>query len=295
MFFRPQLLNLQHTLCRNTNGVLRMNLTNFLQKNQFVKINATEKQPALNELTAELQNLGFIENKNRYYAQIVHRESLENTGIGNSIAIPHARTDSVSDFCTIIGICDPPLDYQSFDKKPVKYIMLSLFPTDMSTKYLYLIGMIARIFNNKDNNAFLSGSPSPEELYDFLCEKSDSYFKSISEDINEQESSNADLVGVPSSDLDILIKLDRLYKLYDEQGKSESIKVKINELKKLIDNRSLTYYERMRKKRSNPFAIVEKTSCSGCHMEIPPVNLVSIKEKEAVQVCTYCGRFLIMI
>ncbi|HPD77610.1 MAG TPA: C4-type zinc ribbon domain-containing protein [Spirochaetota bacterium] len=92
-----------------------------------------------------------------------------------------------------------------------------------------------------------------------------------------------------------MIRLDRLYNSYIEQGKPESIKQKIDDLKKLIDNRSLTYYERMKKKNNNPFAIVEKNSCSGCHMNIPPVELRNIQERDSIHVCTYCGRFLIVI
>lgn len=271
-----------------------MNLQKFIPKNQVIILNSTEKQPALKELVSELQNLELIENRDRYYAQVVHRESLENTGIGNMLAIPHARSDSVSTFITILGICKNPIEYQSMDDKPVKYIMLSLFPTTQSTQYLYFIGMMARIFNNRENDAFLNGSPETGELYDFLQEKCTEYFNTISNQdsysINENE-----LNGVPSTDLDLMIRLDRLNILKNESKSPAEIEQKINELKKLIDNRLLTYYERMVKKKSNPFAVIEKNSCTGCHMGIPPVNITKLQDREGIQTCTYCGRFLIML
>ncbi len=68
-----------------------------------------------------------------------------------------------------------------------------------------------------------------------------------------------ELTGVPSSDLDLMIRLDRLYNSYLEQGNPESIKQKIDDIKKLIDNRSLTYYERMKKKNNNPSRLLKKT------------------------------------
>lgn len=271
-----------------------MNIENFFHKNQIITLNAKEKQPALKELVAELQGLGLIENKDRYYAQVVHRESLENTGIGNRLAIPHARTDSVSEFISVIGICEDAIDYQSLDNKPVKYIILSLFPTSQSTRYLYFIGMMARIFNNRDNETFLKGSPDADELFTFLQKNCEEYFKSISSQdsykINENE-----LIGVPSSDLDLMIRLDRLRNLSIELNSPLNITQKIDEMKKLIDNRLLTYYERMIKKKNNPFAVIEKNSCSGCHMGIPPINIKKIQDREGIQVCTYCGRFLIML
>jgi len=271
-----------------------MNLEKFFPKNQVIQLTSSEKQPALKELVAELQNLGLIENKDRYYAQIVHRESLENTGIGNRLAIPHARTDSVTQFISVIGICDESIDYQSLDNKPVKYIMLSLFPTTQSTQYLYFIGMMARIFNNRENDSFLNGSPTADELYNFLQEKCEAYFNTISN--HDSYSANEhELTGVPSSDLDLMIRLDRLYNLSSELNSPENIIQKIDELKKLIDNRLLTYYERMIKKKNNPFAVIEKNSCTGCHMGIPPVNIIKLQDRDGIQVCTYCGRFLIML
>ena len=44
-----------------------------------------------------------------------------------------------------------------------------------------------------------------------------------------------ELTGVPSSDLDLMIRLDRLYNSYLEQGNPESIKQKIDDIKKLIE------------------------------------------------------------
>jgi predicted nucleic acid-binding Zn-ribbon protein len=63
----------------------------------------------------------------------------------------------------------------------------------------------------------------------------------------------------------------------------------------MIDNRSLTYYERMRKKCRNPFALVEKNACSGCHMTIPPAEMHMVKDRNRLSICTHCGRFLIII
>ena len=102
------------------------------------------------------------------------------------------------------------------------------------------------------------------------------------------------LAGVPTSDLDLLIRLDRLYKSYDSE-KTEILLDKIQTLRKLMDNRSLTYYERMRKKCQNPFSILEKEACAGCHMNIPPAELNDIRERKKISVCPHCGRFIIIL
>lgn len=272
-----------------------MILDTFLKKEQIVKITAGEKQLVIRELLDKLHDLGYIENKDRYYAQIIHRESLENTGIGNGFAIPHARTESLDDFVSIFGICKDDIDYNAMDNKPVRYVLLSLFPTDMSTQYLYLIGMMARIFSNPEKKKLFDNETAASKIYAVLKRETKSYFDTISTVTEQDEQLDDKLVGVPSSDLDLLIRLDRLYQMYDEEKNTTVIDRKIAEIKKLIDNRSLTYYERMRKRHDNPFSIVEKDSCSGCHMAIPPIYIRKVREREGINLCSHCGRFLIML
>ena len=272
-----------------------MLLEQFLDKNQIIKIRSGEKQHAIRELLEHLQEIDLIENKDRFYAQIIHRESLENTGIGNGFAIPHARTESVSDFTTIFGIHEEGIDYQSFDGKPVNYIMLSIFPASMSTRYLYLVGMMARIFADPAKKNLIVEARTPAKVHSVLKKQALSYFDSISSTDEDSSGIHENLIGVPSSDLDLLIRLDRLYDLHEENKNRPDLQKKIDELKKLIDNRSLTYYERMKKKRNNPFAVIEKDSCSGCHMSIPPIHRKEIKDANVLNICDHCGRFLIMV
>lgn len=272
-----------------------MTLEGFLDKNQLITIKNAEKQLAIKELIIHLETLGRITNSDRYYAQVIHRESLENTGIGRGVAIPHARTESVSDFITVFGISTDGIDYQSFDNIPVKYIMLSIFPTEMSTKYLYLVGMIAKIFSDDEKLKKIEEARTPAKIFALLNKEAKQHFADISQKSTFKNEDMEMLAGVPSSNLDLLIRLDRMYHIYDEGDKSESITKKILELKKLIDNKTLSYYEKMRQKCQNPFSIVERNTCTGCHMQIPPVLINQNIAKGRISLCTFCGRFLIFI
>lgn len=272
-----------------------MEVESFLSKEQIVFLENNEKQLVIRELLAKLEELGKIESSNRFYTQVIHRESLENTGIGRGFAIPHARTDSISEFITIFGIYRDGIDYQSYDNIPVQYVLLSIFPTEASTKYLYLIGMMSRIFSDEEKVKLLSEATTQAKIYSILKKEFKAHFEGISSKNEDEISSTETLAGVPSSDLDLLIQMDRLYHLYDEGDKSDSILSKIDRLKQLIDNRSLTYYQRMRSKCQNPFSIIEKNSCSGCHLEIPSVYLKKIKDQKGISVCNHCGRFLISL
>ena len=51
---------------------------------------------------------------------VVHmdREALNTTGIGNGIALPHAKTDAVTDMMLGLGIMREPIDFHSIDDAP---------------------------------------------------------------------------------------------------------------------------------------------------------------------------------
>ena len=253
-----------------------------------------EKQLAIKEMISHLESQKKINSTPRYYAQVIHRESLENTGIGNGFAIPHTRTDSVSELNFVFGISEKGINYSSYDGKEVKYLLLCIFPTSMSTEYLFLVSMIAKIFSVKKNRDELDSAETPDQIHKVLVKHTQSYYDNIASSKTAKIDHSANLAGVPTSDLELIIRLDRLNRLYDESKNSE-IHSKIESLHELIDKRSLAYYEKMRGKCAEPFAIVEKNTCSGCHMNIPPIEINEIMERKKISICSYCGRFLIIL
>ena len=271
-----------------------MELGSIFKPENVLFLTSNEKQVAIKEMISHLESQKKINSTPRYYAQVIHRESLENTGIGNGFAIPHARTDSVNELNFVFGISSEGINYSSYDNKNVKYLLLCIFPTSMSTEYLFLVSMIAKIFSVKKNRDELDGAKSSEDVYSILKKHSENYYDNIDSNKPVQMDHSANLAGVPTSDLELLIRLDRLNRLYDET-KSPEIHSKIESLCGLIDKRSFAYYEKMRSKCSEPFAIVEKNTCSGCHMNIPPIEINEIMERNKISICSYCGRFLIIL
>ena len=272
-----------------------MNFESFIPKEHLVYTKTTEKQLVIKELLTRLEELKKIDDAGRYYAQIMHRESLENTGIGRGLAIPHIRTDSVKDLVSIFAISKEDIEYHSYDNLPVRYLLLNIVPTEMGTKYLYLVGMVSWIFSDEERKKELDAAKTKAQAFSALKRNADLYFSSLSEKSSPVKAATDGLGGIPSYNLDLLVRLDRLNQLLDEGESSEKIKLKIEELRKIVDRKSLAYYEKMRKRNLNPFAILEKASCSGCHMDQAPYYLAMIKESKEIAVCNHCGRFLIVI
>ncbi len=61
---------------------------------------------------------------------VMRREALASTGIGRGIAIPHTKHPAISRRLGILGLCRPPVDFDSIDAEPVDLIFLLLAPPD---------------------------------------------------------------------------------------------------------------------------------------------------------------------
>jgi len=100
------------------------------------------------------------------------REKQFTTGLGNKLAVPHARIPSKERLMGVIGICDSPLDWESIDSQPVEIVILIATPEGMDTIHLQLLGAIARIFaNDPAYHKQLTAATSAAEVYDLLQSK----------------------------------------------------------------------------------------------------------------------------
>lgn len=81
-------------------------------------------------------------------------------------------------------------------------------------------------------------------------------------------------------------------------AESEEDEVKLNKDRekavKLVDERLLTSYEKLRSNARNGLGVVmvEREACGGCFSAIPPQRQTDIKEKKRILVCENCGRIL---
>ena len=62
--------------------------------------------------------------KDKVRDAIFEREKIMWTGVGNGFAIPHGKTDAVSDIVAAFAITAEPIDYQSLDEQPVRLVFL---------------------------------------------------------------------------------------------------------------------------------------------------------------------------
>ncbi|NVN94836.1 MAG: hypothetical protein HXX18_06085 [Bacteroidetes bacterium] len=92
------------------------------------------------------------------------------------------------------------------------------------------------------------------------------------------------------------IKKAELDDIIAETEKEESDLIqKSHDNQKLIEERLLTAYQRIRENARNGLAVVmvERDACGGCFNKIPPQRQLDIRMHKKIIVCEYCGRILV--
>ncbi|KKU82440.1 MAG: hypothetical protein UY09_C0014G0001, partial [Parcubacteria group bacterium GW2011_GWA2_47_8] len=71
------------------------------------------------------------------------------TGIGQGVAIPHAKSEDVSKIVASLGISKAGIDFDSLDGEPVYIIFLMVAPPESISEHLQAIAKISRLLKDK--------------------------------------------------------------------------------------------------------------------------------------------------
>ncbi len=129
-----------------------MQIMDFLSKKAIITdIKSTKKEDVIKELVDVLVNAGEVEkrHRNKLIDALMTRESLGSTAIGQGIAIPHAKSDSVEKLVAAFGLSKKGLDFDSLDGEPAYIFFLLLAPQDSAGPHLKALARISRLLKDK--------------------------------------------------------------------------------------------------------------------------------------------------
>ncbi|MEH7179793.1 PTS fructose transporter subunit IIABC [Neobacillus vireti] len=96
-----------------------MRITELLTKETInLSLTSSTKTDAIEELVSVLDTAGKLNNRAEYKAAIIKREEQSTTGIGEGIAIPHAKTNAVKQAAIAFGRSKTGVNYEALDGQP---------------------------------------------------------------------------------------------------------------------------------------------------------------------------------
>lgn len=146
-----------------------MAVTEILDKRVIdLSMEARNKDEVLRHLSGLLKKAGYIEDEEAYLKDVYLRESEGVTGIGSHVAIPHGKSDSVSQVGIAVGRTKQMVEWESYDGEPSDLFFLFAVPSDSqgASEHLRLISELAGKLGNSKTMEKLQTARSYEELLD---------------------------------------------------------------------------------------------------------------------------------
>ena len=143
-----------------------MSLADYLTPDRVAILSGRTKQEVLDELIA-LSCKCFPRLVREVLAKaITHRESLMSTGIGQDLAVPHARLDGVTDPMVVVGIAKGGVEgYESLDGGPIHVLLLIVAGKGQHEPYLRLLATALDVLKNPAVREAIINCPSAQEAY----------------------------------------------------------------------------------------------------------------------------------
>lgn len=113
-------------------------------------LKSKEKEGVIDEMCKLFAKSGIVEKLDEFIEAIRKREKIESTGIGEGIAIPHARSNSVKGLVMAFGHSEEGVDFEALDGKPVHLIFMIAAPHNVQKEYLQAVAGIARLLRIRE-------------------------------------------------------------------------------------------------------------------------------------------------
>ncbi len=141
-----------------------------------VNMDGADKEDAIKKIIDLAAKSGKILDLNKVSQTIFEREKLVSTGVGKGFAIPHGKTDSISDVVAAFAITKEPIDFDSIDGEPVRFIFLLVGKENLLNTHIKLLSRISRLMNKDEFRERLLEADSPEEVLKIFREEEKNYF-----------------------------------------------------------------------------------------------------------------------
>lgn len=141
------------------------------------KVNS--KSEAINHLVNLMYSTGNISDKEVYKSAILAREDLSTTGIGEGIAIPHAKTSAVKKATLVAAVSKDGVDYEALDGAPSHLFFMIAAPDGANNTHLDVLSRLSTILMDAKFREKLIHANSPQEFLKLINVKETEKFGDV--------------------------------------------------------------------------------------------------------------------
>ncbi len=140
-----------------------------------VGLDVSSKEDAINALVDLIAKSDKVKNVNKVREAVFEREKIMTTGVGKGFAVPHGKTDAVTDIVAAFAITKKPIDYDSLDGEPVRLIFLLVGRDNMVGPHIKLLSRISKLMNDNNFRERLLNAKSSKEVVELFKTEEEKY------------------------------------------------------------------------------------------------------------------------
>lgn len=163
-----------------------MKITDLINKKSVdLNLPPNDKAKTIDTMVELMNKGGNLNNKNEYKEAIIARENLSTTGIGEGVAIPHAKSKAVDKAALAAAVSKEGVDYESFDGSPANLIFMIAAPEGANDTHLEVLSRLSTILMDEEFRSNLINASSVDEFIKLIDDKerekfSDEYVEEVS-------------------------------------------------------------------------------------------------------------------
>ncbi|MED1508682.1 fructose-specific PTS transporter subunit EIIC [Bacillus proteolyticus] len=149
-----------------------MKITELLKRDTVImNLTASNKEAVIDELVEKLSGADRLNNKAEFKEAILKRESQSTTGIGEGIAIPHAKTRAVKQPSICFGRSVSGINYESLDGQPAHLFFMIAASEGANNTHLETLSRLSTLLMDEGFRKQLLEAKDEDELLRLFDEK----------------------------------------------------------------------------------------------------------------------------
>ncbi|NQK49492.1 PTS transporter subunit EIIA [Streptococcus suis] len=142
-----------------------MKIQDVLKKDvMLLDLQATSKEAVIDEMIASLVEKGYVTDFDVFKTGIMNREAQTTTGLGDGIAMPHAKNAAVKEATVLFAKSNKGVDYASLDGQPTDLFFMIAAPEGANDTHLAALSELSKYLMKPGFADKLRGVSSPEEV-----------------------------------------------------------------------------------------------------------------------------------
>jgi mannitol/fructose-specific phosphotransferase system IIA component (Ntr-type) len=125
-----------------------------------LQVQSPKRTVALNEVARLLDGHPEVTNFQGFYNELLARERLDTTCLGNEIALPHARTEHVKAIVMAVGRSTEGVHFEN-GNQTVKLLFVLATPKSNPTDYLQVVSALCKLLKDTANRDALMAAATP--------------------------------------------------------------------------------------------------------------------------------------